>query len=61
MGKVRIPIRRVDSNQHALVDDLRTIPGLSVLDVHALGKGFDLVVGFQGETWLLKSKSLVGN
>ncbi len=57
MGKVRIPIPCVDGNQRDLVTVLRAIPGLDVQDVRALGKGFDLVVGFQGETWVVEVKA----
>lgn len=47
---------RVDSNQTALVKELRKI-GLSVAITSSLGKGFpDIVVGWQGKNFLFEIK-----
>ena len=48
--------KQVDSNQKAIVDALRKI-GCSVFVASTVGKGFpDLVVGKQGETFLVECK-----
>ena len=47
---------KVDANQSDIVDALRKV-GASVTPAHSMGGGFpDLVVGYQGETYLLEVK-----
>jgi hypothetical protein len=47
----------VDTNQQAIVDDLRRIPGCTVAITSAVGKGFpDLVVGYRGHNLLVELK-----
>lgn len=45
--------RRTDGNHAAIRDALRKVPGLVVVDTHALGDGFpDLALGWRGR-WVL--------
>lgn len=48
---------KVDGNHKSIVDELRTIPGVSVANTSALGNGFpDIVVGFRGQNWMFEIK-----
>ena len=47
---------KVDANQSAIVDALRTV-GCTVQPLHAVGQGVpDLLVGYQGQNLLIKVK-----
>lgn len=49
--------RKVDNNHSQLRDELREEFGFhNVLDTHALPKFCDLVVGYQGRTYLIEVK-----
>lgn len=55
--KRRFVARRSDANQGQIVRVLRQLPGCTVRDTHALGKGFpDVIVGFRGVNILLEIK-----
>lgn len=50
--------KRVDDNQKLIVDQLRKIPGVSVLHLHMVGKGCpDIAVGRAGVTYLIELKN----
>ena len=50
--------KKTDLNQRDLVANLRTIPGLSVLDLSGVGKGCpDLLLGYRGQNVLLEVKN----
>jgi cytidylate kinase len=50
--------KRVDENQPAVVEELRTKYGLSVQPIHTIGKGVpDLIVGVAGCNFLIELKS----
>jgi Holliday junction resolvase len=52
--------KRTDTNQKQIVEDLRDL-GLSVFLTHEVGRGFpDLVVGTDGETYLVEIKRPAG-
>lgn len=49
--------RRADGNQKALVEQMRSIPGLSVVHTHTVGKGLpDLILGYKGRNYLVEVK-----
>ena len=53
--------KRVDANQHEIVEALRCIPGVSVTCTHMVGHGFpDIIVGFLGYNYLLEIKTEKG-
>ena len=44
--------KKTDRNQAAIVAALREIPGVSVQDLHEVGRGCpDILVGYRGFTW----------
>lgn len=48
---------KIDDNQGAIVRALRSIPGVTVRSLAAVGKGFpDIAVGHRGVTYLLEIK-----
>lgn len=50
--------KKVDGNQKRLVEQLRQIPGVSVLHLHQVGKGCpDVAVGFKNKTFLVEIKN----
>jgi hypothetical protein len=50
-------VRKADSNQSALVKQMRRIPGLTVFHTHTVGNGFvDVVCGFRGKNYLFEIK-----
>lgn len=49
--------RKVDKVHSQVRDDLRALPGITVLDTHALPKFVDLVVGWQGRSYLFEVKN----
>lgn len=53
--------KRIDVNQPEIVKGLREYEGVSVKDIHALGKGIpDILVGVFGKNILFEIKSGVG-
>ena len=49
---------KVDSNQSSIVEDLRLIPGCSVLVLSSVGKGCpDILVGYRGANLLFEIKN----
>lgn len=49
--------KKVDRNQKEIVDQLRQIPGVSVLLLHTVGKGCpDICVGYLGRNLLVEIK-----
>jgi hypothetical protein len=52
---------KTDTNQPAIVRQLRQYPGISVFDTHQLGKGFaDICVGYRGINHLFEIKEEKG-
>jgi hypothetical protein len=52
MSKRGYAPRAVDANQSPIVEALRMVPGVSVQDLHTVGKGCpDILVGFRGQTY----------
>jgi len=50
--------RRTDENQARIMRALGQIPGLSVFDSHAFGRGFpDLIIGFRGRNYFFELKN----
>lgn len=48
---------KVDTNQAVIIGALRMVPGLSVFDLSAMGRGCsDILVGFQERNWLFEIK-----
>lgn len=53
---------RIDTNHHEIVKALRSVPGVRVESLAAVGDGVpDLLVGFSGNTYLFEVKSRTGN
>ncbi len=49
--------KRTDNNQKRLVEQIRGIPGTSVLHLHEVGRGCgDLLVGYQNKNYFLEVK-----
>ena len=49
---------KADHNQSELLRNLRTIPGLSVVDLSGVGRGCpDLLIGYQGKNYLVEVKN----
>ncbi len=49
--------RKIDTNQPAIVRDLRTVPGITVAVSSMMGDGFpDICVGYNEKTWLFEIK-----
>ena len=52
---------KVDDNQPEIVNQLRSIPGVTVWNTHQLGKGFpDIIVGYKGVNYLFEIKNRHG-
>lgn len=52
---------RTDANQLAIVHRLLLVPGLTLHDLSAVGRGCpDLLVGYRGHNYLLEVKTPVG-
>jgi len=50
--------KRTDLNQKELVRTLKQIPGVSVVDLSAVGQGCpDLLVGYKGKNFLFEIKN----
>ncbi|MCX6141990.1 MAG: hypothetical protein NTZ35_02100 [Ignavibacteriales bacterium] len=50
--------RRTDGNQAGIMRALNQIPGLSVFDSHAFGRGFpDLIIGHKGRNYFFELKN----
>lgn len=50
-------IKRTDANQKEIMDRLRTIPNVSVVSTHIIGKGFpDIIVGYKGLNYMIEIK-----
>lgn len=49
-------IRKTDRNHAELIEQIRKIPGVTVIDTHTLPKFVDCVVGVRGVNYLLEIK-----
>jgi hypothetical protein len=51
-------IKKTDGNHLKLMEQIRQIPGASVVSIHTIGKGVpDLLLGFCKRTYLLEVKN----
>ena len=49
--------RRTDANHRLVVENLRAVPGVTVLDLSAVGRGCpDILVGYAGRNILMEIK-----